>query len=189
MNHGIAAIFLSIGVGTAGLAADAEPSGKSLLAPTAVTETAREVARQAKPSAKTAFQRDGSRVRLLNEAVLVSLDEATGSWNTIWLGSVKAAVLGACFSVEVDGQVLRPAGTKGETESFSDALGTGIQFTQTWGERVRVERRIRVYDGLPAVTVSGRITNRSSADVSLGTAQMLDLSPTSQNAHTASNAR
>jgi hypothetical protein len=133
---------------------------------------------EATSKAGTGAQHDGHVVRVSNDAVVLTLDETDGTWSGVWSGKVEAAVRRAGFSVQVDGKTLRPEGTKAETERFTDRLGAGMQIRQTWGDgpRVGVERTLRVYDALAAITISGRITNTGTRDVSLGTTRMVEVS-------------
>jgi len=134
------------------------------------------MAEEAGESPKTASRKDGSRVSLFNNQIAVSYDESDGTWRAAWPGKVAAAVLGARFSVEVDGNVLGAKGGPAQVAAFKDKLGAGARIRQTWGESVRIERSISVYDDLPAVTISGRITNAGNQEVSLGIARLVDVS-------------
>ena len=62
--------------------------------------------------------------------------------------------------------------------SRSPTSSAGIEVRQTWAgdAGVEVQRRLRVYDGEPTVTISDEITNRGGGDVHLDTTRMLDVS-------------
>ena len=137
---------------------------------------ARQAAKQAAAGEKVLSSREGSKLRLGNNRVSVVLDEASGVWEATWLGGVDAAVRRVRFAVEAGGQTLVPQAARAEAAPLTDAIGSGWEIRQRWGNRIEVERRIRVYHGRPAVVVSAQITNRTGRGVTLGTARMLDLS-------------
>ena len=139
-------------------------------------ESARESAAKFGAGEKTISAREGDRVLLVNRRVLVSLDKATGTWDATWLDGATAAVHGVGFAVEVDGRQPTPEGVIAEAAPFTDKLGTGMELRQQWGNEIVLERRLRVYDGQPAVLVSGSVTNQSDRDVRLGSVRMLDAS-------------
>ena len=139
-------------------------------------ESARRAAREAGAKENVIIGRSDTRVRLLNNRVLVDLSETDGTLEVTWLGKVDAAIRGARFSVGVDGQELRPEKVKAQAKPFTDKLGAGVEIRQFWGEEVRVERMVRVYHGKPAVVISGSITNKTDRDVSLQTARMVEVS-------------
>ncbi len=141
-------------------------------------EAARKAAQEAKPTEKATAARQDKGVRMFNNRVAVRLDETSGAWEATWLGDVEAAVRGARFVVEVDGKELRPEAVQADIAPVADKLGPGVAVRQRWGKGVEVERVLRIYDGKPAVVVSGRITNRTDREVALGTARMVDLGGT-----------
>jgi hypothetical protein len=120
--------------------------------------------------------REGGRLRLGNRWVCVVVDEAGGTWDATWLGGVDAAVRQARFAIEADAETLAPRGAKAESLPVADAIGHGWEIRQRWGRGVEVERRIRVYDGKPAVLIAVQMTNHTKRDVKLGNAKMLDVS-------------
>ncbi len=128
-------------------------------------------------SAKVTAVRDGPRVRLANDRVVVRLDERDGTWDATWLSPVDAAIRRIGFSVHADKQDLAAKGTSATTEPFADKLGTGVQIRQRWAGSVEIERYLRLYDGRPAVVVLGQVTNKSSRDVTLGEARMAQVGP------------
>lgn len=138
-------------------------------------EEARQAAVKLAPGDKTTSVRDGNTLRLLNRHVMVSVEEASARWDATWLGSAAAAVRRASFSVDLDGK--RPPADRASVtvEPFTDRLGSGMQIRQQWAGPIVVERRLRVYDGKPAVAVSGSVTNRSDRDVRLGAARLIDV--------------
>ena len=119
--------------------------------------------------------RDGNSLRLVNNRVSVVLSEADGAWDARWLGSIDAAVWRVRFAVEVNGQIAAPEKVRAESSPFTDTSGSGMEIRQTWGQGVEIERRIRVYDGRPAIVVAAQIANRTDHDITLGTAKMLSL--------------
>lgn len=139
-------------------------------------QAARKAAADLRTTQQVTSQRDGGRISLSNQAVFVSVDERDGAMYATWLGSVDAAVHKAVSSAEIDGKTLTPSDAKADVGPFKDPLGTGKQIKQTWGDGVRVERTVRIYDGRPTVAVSGRITNTQDRDVSLGTARLVHVS-------------
>ncbi|OHB86361.1 MAG: hypothetical protein A2V98_17000 [Planctomycetes bacterium RBG_16_64_12] len=139
---------------------------------------AREAAEKAVSGEDVVAARVGARLRLTNRRVSVVLDEADGSWEATWLGSVSAAVRRMQFAVEAGDQNLSPASAKAQTANFTDALGSGLEIRRRWGDGIEVERRIRLYHGKPAVVLSAEITNHSDHDITLGPVKMFDLSET-----------
>ncbi len=136
----------------------------------------RKQAAQAAPGEKVVATRDGNIARLMNSHILVSLNETDGSLDITWLGPTEAAVRHAQFSIEFDGQSSGPTRAKIETKLFVDKVGTGQEILQQWGDIVKIERNVRVYDGRPVITISGRITNGGTKEILLGTAHLLNVS-------------
>jgi hypothetical protein len=126
-----------------------------------------------------------SRVRLAGKAVVVELDEAAGTWDATWLGPGDTALRGAAFSIEVDGRSLTPAGVKAQPAAGVKAQPAAAasaqepvsELVQTWGEGVRVERRLRLERDGAAVVLEASITNTTAQDVALGHVALLDISP------------
>jgi hypothetical protein len=114
---------------------------------------------------------------LANDHLLLSVDKQTGAWNVVWAEGAEAAVMGARFAVQLEqGQVIA-AEAQTSIRPFQDPLGKGQELWQTWGANgVRVERELRVYDGLRAMTLGGRIVNESDREVRLKAAQLLEAS-------------
>ena len=137
---------------------------------------ARQAASQSAPGENVTAVRDGTTLCLVNNRVSVVLNEADGAWDATWLGSVDAAVRRVRFAVEVDGQSVAPEKVRAESAPFTDAFGSGMEIRQSWGQGVEIDRRIRVYDGRPAIVVAAQIANRTDHDITLGTAKMLSLS-------------
>ncbi len=142
----------------------------------AALEQAREVARKAGAGNAVLDLRDGGFVRILNRDVAVTLDESDGAWDAAWTGATAAALHRVRLSVEIDGKALPLRRAVAHAAPFADKVGPGRQIRQAWDGAVRVERILRVYDGRPTVTVSGRITNAGNGDISLGTVCLVDLS-------------
>lgn len=138
-------------------------------------EQARRAAVKLAPGEKTTSAREGNALRLLNRCVSVTVEEASARWDATWLDSAKAAVRHASFSVEVDGKRLHANRASVTVEPFTDRLGAGMQVRQQWAGPTVVERRLRVYDGKPAVAVSGSVTNRTDRDARLGAARLIDV--------------
>jgi hypothetical protein len=139
---------------------------------------ARKTAEKAAAGENVVTARMGTRLRLANHRVSVVLDEADGSWEATWLGNVNAAVRRMQFAVEAGDHKLSPASAKAEAANFTDALGSGLEIRQRWGNGIEVDRRIRLYHGSPAVFLSAEITNRSNRDITLGPVKMFHLSET-----------
>ena len=139
-----------------------------------------DAARAGGPGAAIGAERRDGRVRLASRAVVVDLDEASGTWGATWLGAGEAALRGAVFTVEVDGKVLSPVGVKAEVVPAAGGAESGSEIVQTWGRGVVVERRLRVWRDQPVVVVSGTVTNGTAADVVLGRTALVDLGPGSK---------
>ena len=120
--------------------------------------------------------REGSKVQIQNRYLVISLDQTTGAWDVTWLGTGQPTVCGIGCVLEADGRAFRPEGVNAEVKPFADNLGRGYEIIQSWGERVRVERVLRVHDDGAYVVVSGRIVNQTDADVTLDTARLVDVS-------------
>ncbi len=176
MKHAIVVAFMSSTVGVLACCGDTEAAAGTQPGQQAAVETARKVVKSAGATAKAAFRKDGPRIQVLNNLIIVGFDESDGTWDAAWPEGVQVAVQQAGFAVEVDGKTLQPKEVKAETSPFADKLGSGMQIRQAWGEDVKIERVIRLYDGVPAVTISGRIFNAGNKDVTLGTTRMVELS-------------
>jgi hypothetical protein len=139
----------------------------------AALDEARRAAAATSPGEKAAAHRSGEKLLLVNDMVAVALEDAAAS--VCWLGATDAAVRGIRCGVEAGGETTTPAAVEARTERFSDGVGSGMECRQTWGDRIRNERVVRVYDGAPVVTFGGSITNAGDAAVSLGTARLVDV--------------
>ncbi len=137
---------------------------------------ARQAARQAATGASVTATRDDTTLRLANNCVSVVMNVADGAWDATWLGSLDAAVRRVRFSVEIDGHNIVPEKVNAEAAPFTDAIGSGMEIRQSWGNGVEFVRRIRLYHGRPSIVVSAEITNNTSTDITLGTAKMISLS-------------
>ncbi len=136
---------------------------------------ARQAAGLSAQGEKVTAVRNGTTLCLVNNCVSVVLNETDGAWDATWLGSVEAAVRRVRFAVEINGQSVLPDKTRAESARFTDALGSGLEIRQTWGQGVEIERCIRVYDGRPDVVVAARIANRTDHDITLGASKLLSL--------------
>ena len=145
-----------------------------------ILDASRHLFAGAESYSKVTCQREGGAVRLFNNTVAVTVSEADGTWDAVWPAGLDAAIRHADFSLQIDGNELRPKDARTETQPFSGKLGAGIEIRQAWGDKVRVERVLRVYDRLPAVTLAGCITNGSDRDITLGTTRMLSVSDKNQ---------
>ncbi|MBN1418234.1 MAG: alpha-galactosidase [Planctomycetes bacterium] len=117
---------------------------------------------------------DAARILVAGDGVIAGIERETGAWTAVWDG-VDAAIAGARFRIETSAG--RPAEGAPETavRSIEDPLGEGTEVAQAWrGSGLRVEREIRVYDRLAAVTIGGRIRNESAEDVRLDRALLID---------------
>ena len=56
--------------------------------------------------------------------------------------------------MQVNDQNLARTAPKTKTEPFKDKLGTGAEVVETWGDPIRITRRLRLYDDQPVITVS-----------------------------------
>ncbi len=79
------------------------------------------------------------------------------------------------FSVEVGGHALSPQAAKTETTPHRDAIGSGMEICQRWGQAVEFERRIRLYHDRSAVVVLAQVTNHTAHNVTLGRVRMIDV--------------
>ena len=120
--------------------------------------------------------REGSKVRIQNRDLVISLDQSTGTWDVTWLATAEPVVWGIGCVLKADGREFRPEGVNAEVKPFADKLGRGHEILQSWGERVRVERVLRVHDDGAYVVVSGRIINQTDGDITLDIARLVDVS-------------
>ena len=116
---------------------------------------------------KVVSSRQDGKLHLGNTHVTVVFDEENGTWDAVWRDDVNAAVRRAASTVKVDGRRLTSQAATGETAPLDDGLGHGMELRQRWGKEIEIERRIRLYDGLPAVVLSVQITNHADHDVAL----------------------
>jgi len=137
---------------------------------------ARQAAGQAAASENVTAAREGDTLRLANNRVSVVVNEADGTWDATWLGSVDAAVRRVRFAVAVGGQSVAPEKVKAESAPLTDAIGSGMEIRQRWGKGVEIVRCIRVYHGRPSVVVAAQVANHADSDITLGTVNMLSLS-------------
>lgn len=136
----------------------------------------RQQAQQASPTEKATAVRTEKGVRLLNQHVLVCLDEADNRWDAVWLGPTPTAVRDVRMAVEVNGQAMALPAVRAEIAPITDKLGAGVSLRQRWAEGgLVVEREIKLYDGKPAVVLTGRIINRTDREAALGVVRLLDL--------------
>ena len=130
-------------------------------------ESARQAGARLASGDKSLAVRDGRRLHLVNRLVLVTADANGEGWEATWLGSVKAAIRGARFGLDIPGAPLPLQAAKADTGPFSDKLGTGVEIRHHWSGQVRLERRLRIYDGKPGLSVSAAITNASDRPINL----------------------
>lgn len=138
-------------------------------------DQARLIQRSSNPEAVVVDSTPG-RFVLANDRLGVSIDPSNGTWNAVWAEGADVALLGVRFSSEAGGRKItdgRPDSTSG---AFEDPLGKGQELRQVWRTHgLRVERALRLYDGLDTLTIGGRIINDSDAEVTLGSTQLMDL--------------
>ncbi|HEY5913019.1 MAG TPA: glycoside hydrolase family 36 protein [Verrucomicrobiae bacterium] len=116
------------------------------------------------------------RVVFSESKVVVSAERHGPGWNALWSGRCPAGIYGATFSAEIDGERLLLSGAESSLGPFRDGLGQGQELRQVWlTNGVRVERELRVYDGLGTLTIGGRIGNQTGKDLVLGTANNVEL--------------
>lgn len=118
-------------------------------------------------------ERDGSLIKLRNDAVALTFDDQHNTWDATW--TVEAAIHKASFALEVNGKTLRAPSGVAEVRPFQDKLGTGKEIVQRWTNVVEVVNGFRVYDNHPGLAVFAQIRNATGANVSLGTQHMIDL--------------
>ncbi|MCS7305646.1 MAG: alpha-galactosidase [Thermoguttaceae bacterium] len=139
-------------------------------------QSMRRQAQQAGAAEKAAAARTEKGVRLFNQHVLVHLNETDNQWDAVWLGPVEAAVRGVRMAVELNGQTLPLQAVQAEIAPVTDKLGAGASVRQRWDQGgLVVEREIKVYDGKPAVVITGRIINRTDREATLGSVRLLDI--------------
>jgi len=138
-------------------------------------QSARRAVQAASGAEKTAVSREGKTIQMINKHLLLRFHEPENLWEAVWATPLQGAVWGARMAVEVDGQTLTLEGGQTEIQPVSDKLGSGMAIRQRWGTDLVVEREITLYDGLPAVVLTGRIINRSGREASLGVVRLLEL--------------
>ena len=124
---------------------------------------------------KVFTRNDGQEIIVGNQHLSLSFNRTDSMWNVVWQDVTNTAVRRVDFGVEVDGKNLQPKSAAAEVEKFSDKLGSGMQIRQRFGDEILIERFLRVYDGLPVVTLSARITNQKKSDATLGLARLVQL--------------
>src|SRR5690242_11635283 len=92
------------------------------------------------------IRHDGQTIVFDNRLVLVRLHEPSGTCDISWRAKNEPTITDARFSAEIDGSVVRLRQPKTETKSINDKLGSGIEFTQSQGEEVKIRRVVRVYE-------------------------------------------
>lgn len=128
------------------------------------------------PPGVVAVERTAATDRLANEYLEFSWHRSRAEWSVSWAGSGHPRIRGAGVRVEVNGVTITGAPQSTEIRPFADRLGSGQVLAQVWRQAgVRFEREIAVYGGQPVITLSGRIANESTAEVTLGTTQLLQL--------------
>jgi hypothetical protein len=130
-------------------------------------------------SATICVQQHAERIEFAHANLALSADRKSASWNALWAGTPAVAILGAFFSVEIDGQLLILTDAESTIKPFIDPVGHGQELQQTWQiNRVRVVRELRVYDSLNVITVGGRIINNSGKDITLGNVHNVEVDST-----------
>jgi len=139
-------------------------------------QSLRRSAQEVGPVEKAAAARTEKGIRLLNQHVFVRLNEADNQWEAVWSGPVEAALRGVCMAVEVNGQPLAIPPSKAEIVPVTDKLGAGVSVRQHWEQGgLVVEREIKLYDGKPAVVLTGRIINRTDREAAIGHVRLVDM--------------
>lgn len=133
------------------------------------------LAEQHATAGEVAEARDGERIVLVNDHLIVEYDLGTGIWGVTWRNSAQTAIRGVGCAVEVAGASPGPTNATTEVVPFTDRLRAGRQIRATWGQDVAVERSVCVYRDLPLVVVSGRIRNDTTEDVALGTVRWVEV--------------
>ncbi len=86
------------------------------------------------------------RMVVSSDRLVISLNPQRGDWNVAWAEGAEAAISGARFSTEVDGQKIAGHPAAASVRSFTDPLGKGRELFQTLQVGgVRVERELRVW--------------------------------------------
>jgi hypothetical protein len=125
--------------------------------------------------AATTVKQEGATLRVQSPRVLLLVHQPSGLCDLAWHGGFEPTLMSGGFSIEIDGQVLRPAEAETETAPITDKLGPGIQISQKWGKTIQIHRTIHVYDS-GTITFSGRVTNATGHDIAIGAVKMLDVS-------------
>ena len=111
--------------------------------------------------------------QLANDHILLNSDETENAWDATWLGGIRGGVRRVQFAMTVDGKHSCPALSSAKVEPFTDRLGSGKQLCQRSAGDLRVERVLRLYENVPAVVISGSITNGTSLDVKVDSVTMV----------------
>ncbi|MBN1343943.1 MAG: alpha-galactosidase [Phycisphaerae bacterium] len=133
-------------------------------------------AKQAGMPRQATARKVGDRIDLVSERVIVALEGSAGTWSVVWPGVAEAAICRARSKVEVDGKDRAAGDAKTTHQPFEDHLGKGQEIKQVWGDGIRFERSVRIYDGLAIATAFGRIANPTDREVSLGTCELVTVS-------------
>jgi len=113
------------------------------------------------------------RAEFADRLLAVSVELKSGTWSAAWGGPMCAAVLGATFAAQVDGQDLTQGPAVAMARQTQDTLGQAHELRHIWETNgLRVERFLRMYPGLGVVTIGGRIVNESERPVRLGVARL-----------------
>ncbi len=134
------------------------------------------LAQRASPPGRVVVEEAASEFRVANERVLLVAHKRDAGWSVGWAEGADAFVSRARFSVEADGRIATEATSDCTVRPFADQLGSGQELRHRWlTNGLRIERELRVYDGLGVLTLGGRIVNESDREVKLGTARLVDL--------------
>lgn len=161
---------------TAGKGRASRQAGERQAALTDARNEQNRIVKQAPRAGAVVAEAGAERVALANDKLLVSADARSGTWNATWAEGTDVAIVGAKISVEVGKANVTASEAKASMRMFKDPLGKGRELRQIWQtDGIRVERELRVYDGLGVLTIGGRIVNESGKDVSLGAAQLMNV--------------
>lgn len=117
----------------------------------------------------------GSDIRCLNKYLFIHFHEDRGAWDAYWLGQTNVSVFGAGAVIECDGKPLPQQNAKFTMPAAADNLGLGRQILEKWGNEISVERVLRLYDGSSAITLSGKLTNVRTNELSLNAIRLLEI--------------
>jgi alpha-galactosidase len=118
---------------------------------------------------------DKTTIRLFNKSVLLEFDKTDGTWNAFWRGTNDAAIFRAGFQMDANGKPLWTGTGQFAVTDFTDKFGKGKQIEQSTEGRIKVSRKLRIYDKRGAITIAGSIRNGTERSIALGNLSLLSV--------------